>query len=135
MNKVYRDPISWLICACLILIIWILAEVHGADARTLGCRKPPAHRVASFPREYPVLYRALRRHFGGLWREAMIVSYGESTWHHWARNGQYRGLFQMGATERRKTGWTSDVNGQVRASALWNRMNGGRWSKWDCKPW
>lgn len=56
-----------------------------------------------------------------------------------ARNGQYRGMFQMGEGERARWGHGPDPWSQARAAAdyfywaMFNHPYGG-WGPWSCKP-
>jgi hypothetical protein len=125
-----------------VLVLVVLAAiaaaflVAGAHAsRAAVCHRPTTYDLTvRLPREWPQFKRALQAVHGSHWQEAAIVSFGESSWHPDARNGQYLGYFQMGSYERSVTGWTSDVYGQVRAADRWNKMTGGGWRKWDCRP-
>lgn len=51
-----------------------------------------------------------------------------------AQNGQYLGLFQMGASERATYGHASDAYGQARAAFRYFVASGSDWSPWSCKP-
>lgn len=63
---------------------------------------------------------------------AMRVSWCESRYETTARNGQYRGLFQLGKHERRRYGFGRTAVAQVRgAYRLW-RARG--WEPWSCRP-
>lgn len=132
-TKPKNDGLSWIIVACIILVVWILTEVRNADAATLrACHRPSAAKIASLPREYPRFYRALRKHFRGAWKQAAIVSWGEGTWHWWASNGQYKGTFQMGSRERRLYGHSDTLAGQAYHASRYWRTHG--WGPWECKP-
>lgn len=52
------------------------------------------------------------------------------TWNIWASNGQYKGLFQMGSSERRRFGHAWNPWGQARAAWRYWRVSG--WSPWSC---
>ena len=52
----------------------------------------------------------------------------------WARNGQYRGLFQMGAHERATYGHGRDPWSQAFAAHRYYVLSGRDWSPWTCKP-
>ena len=49
-----------------------------------------------------------------------------------ARNGQYLGLFQMGAWARARFGHGQTARAQARAAYRYWRVSG--WSGWECKP-
>jgi hypothetical protein len=78
--------------------------------------------------------RVIRAVFGRYGWQAISVSRCESGWHTWARNGQYRGLFQMGASERARFGHGSDALTQARAAYRYFVASGRDWSPWACKP-
>lgn len=72
--------------------------------------------------------------FGRWCDQALNVSWCESRWRTTARNGQYRGLFQMGAWERRAFGHGPDARTQARAALRYFVRTGRDWSPWECKP-
>lgn len=53
-----------------------------------------------------------------------------------ARNGQYRGMFQMGSDERKKWGHGLDPWKQAFAAHRYFIASGSDWSPWDprCRP-
>lgn len=51
-----------------------------------------------------------------------------------AENGQYRGTFQMGSSERARFGHSSSVLGQARAAYRYFVASGRDWSPWQCRP-
>lgn len=66
--------------------------------------------------------------------DALRVSWCESRWNVNARNGQYRGTFQMGSWERRTFGHGPDAYSQARAAYRYFVRTGRDWSPWECKP-
>jgi hypothetical protein len=52
----------------------------------------------------------------------------------WARNGQYRGLFQMGSYARSRYGHGDSVLEQARAAYRYFVDSGRTWGPWSCKP-
>ena len=52
-----------------------------------------------------------------------------------AQNGQYLGMFQMGASERRLYGHGSTPYAQAIAAHRYFVSSGRDWSPWSCKPW
>lgn len=66
--------------------------------------------------------------------QALRVSWCESRFSTTARNGQYRGIFQMGSWERQKFGHGSDAYTQARAAFRYFVASGKDWSPWSCKP-
>jgi hypothetical protein len=87
---------------------------------------------AARPRE-PVQV-VICRVFGTRCYEALTVSWCESRWRTWARNGQYLGLFQMGSGERELFGHGSDAEAQARAAYRYFVASGRDWSPWECRP-
>lgn len=65
--------------------------------------------------------------------EALRVAWCESRLHPAARNGQYRGLFQMGSSERRIYGHGPDARTQSRAAYRYFVNSGRDWSPWSCR--
>jgi hypothetical protein len=68
--------------------------------------------------------------------EAWRVSHCETggTFSVWANNGQYLGLFQMGAYARGRYGHGHDPWTQARAAHRYYVDSGRDWSPWECKP-
>ena len=66
--------------------------------------------------------------------QALRVAWCESRFDTRARNGQYRGLFQMGSWERRKYGHGSTAREQARAAYRYFVATGRTWGPWECKP-
>jgi len=69
--------------------------------------------------------------------DAVRVAHCESRFKTWARNGQYRGIFQMGSWERRtySRGKYTTVYQQVKAAHRYFTAVGYSWRPWECKPW
>lgn len=67
--------------------------------------------------------------------EALQVARCESGYSVDAQNGQYLGLFQMGASERRIFGHGETALEQARAAYRYFVGSGRDWSPWSCKPW
>jgi len=66
--------------------------------------------------------------------DALEVSWCESRFATDARNGQYRGIFQMGSWERRTFGHGSSAYEQARAAERYFIRTGRDWSPWECRP-
>ena len=66
--------------------------------------------------------------------QALRVAWCESRLDTRARNGQYRGLFQMGYSERHRYGHGPDALSQARAAFRYFVASGKDWSPWSCKP-
>ena len=79
---------------------------------------------------------AIRLVFGRYAGEAWRVA-GCETGHTYstrATNGQYLGLFQMGARERALYGDGTTALEQTRAAFVYFVVSGRDWSPWSCKP-
>jgi len=78
---------------------------------------------------------AICQAFGSYCREALAVSRCESGLRTDAQNGQYVGLFQMGANERRLYGDGPSAIAQATAAHRYFVASGRGWGPWSCKPW
>jgi hypothetical protein len=67
-------------------------------------------------------------------QQAWNVTWCESKWRIWAKNGQYLGLFQMGEDERKTYGHGVGAWAQARAAWRYFVDSGKDWSPWSCKP-
>lgn len=65
---------------------------------------------------------------------ALRVAWCESRLDVTARNGQYRGLFQMGSWERARFGHGRSAREQARAAYRYFVATGRDWSPWECQP-
>jgi hypothetical protein len=63
-------------------------------------------------------------------RKAVAVAWCESRLDPRARNGQYRGMFQMGSRERGRFGHGASPITQARAALRYYRISG--WTPWSC---
>ena len=89
------------------------------------------------PRPPKYIAKAIRQAFGfEYFREALHVSWCESRFRLNATNGQYRGLFQLGAPERQIYGHGPTALQQSNAASRYFRASGKDWSPWDsrCRP-
>ena len=75
------------------------------------------------------------RVFGRYCAQALAVARCESGLSTRARNGQYRGLFQMGSSARQLFGHGGSAAVQARAAQRYFVSSGRDWSPWSCKPW
>lgn len=66
-------------------------------------------------------------------KQALAVSWCESKWYIWAQNGQYKGIFQMGSSERRLFGHGPGAWAQARAAYKYFVQSGRDWSPWTCR--
>lgn len=85
-------------------------------------------RLASLPPR-----KAICSVFGSYCQEALAVSWCESNHRTTAQNGQYLGLFQMGAYERRLFGHGSTARAQALAAHRYFVRSGRDWSPWSCR--
>jgi hypothetical protein len=72
--------------------------------------------------------------FGVYCDEALDVAWCESKLHITAENGQYKGLFQMGSSERDTFGHGDTALEQSVAAERYFISSGRDWSPWSCKP-
>jgi hypothetical protein len=71
--------------------------------------------------------------FGSYCDEALAVARCESHLSTTAQNGQYLGLFQMGASERRLFGHGPTARAQAIAARRYFDRSGRDWSPWSCR--
>lgn len=90
-----------------------------------------AERLATAPPRFAICHVFGKRYC----REALAVSWCESRHSTHAQNGQYLGLFQMGAYERQRFGHGSTPHAQALAAYRYFVLAGSDWSPWSCKPW
>ena len=85
--------------------------------------------------QYLETKRAVCHYFGDYCSQAMAVVRCETggTYVPWAANGQYLGIFQMGANERATYGHGPDVWSQARAAYRYFVAAGHSWSPWTCR--
>jgi hypothetical protein len=79
--------------------------------------------------------KAICHVFGRYCTQALQVARCESGYQTGAENGQYRGLFQMGSSERQLFGHGASALVQARAAYRYFVRSGRDWSPWSCKPW
>jgi hypothetical protein len=78
--------------------------------------------------------QAICQVFAGYCRQALDVAWCESRLQTTAQNGEYLGLFQMGATPRRVFGHGPTAVAQAVAAHRYFLSSGMDWSPWSCKP-
>jgi len=110
---------------------WTTLEL--LQTRRAIARRDARLRAARLRRSTPV--QAIRHVFGTYWRQAVAVARCESGLSVRAANGQYRGLFQMGSSERSLYGHGSTPIAQAAAAHRYFVASGRDWSPWQCKPW
>jgi hypothetical protein len=141
------------LCALVIVAGSAAAQAHSTDKRERrGADKPlhvqhaslrlrMQHEAATSARSLAALKRlrprqAICRVFESRYcGEALRVARCESRLRTDASNGQYRGLFQMGSSERRRFGHGRTAIQQARAAHRYFVLSGRDWSPWTCKPW
>jgi hypothetical protein len=96
----------------------IRKAIASGEARRLAARSPRA---------------AICDVFGSYCDEAVAVARCESRLNTTAQNGQYLGLFQMGATERRLFGHGTTARAQALAAHRYFMNSGRNWSPWSCR--
>lgn len=108
-----------------------LREIRRAQVWVRVVRRELAETRAALrpkPRSVPAIICQV---FGQSCSKAVAVARCESTLSVYARNGQYVGLFQMGARERQMYGGSSmDAWEQTRAAYAYYRRAG--WGPWEC---
>ena len=108
-------------------------ERRIAAARVRRERKRNLRRLTAVQSETPK--ETICRVFGRYCRQALEVAHCESRFSTSAQNGQYLGLFQMGANERRLFGHGEGAEEQSRAAYRYFVHSGRDWSPWSCRPW
>ena len=98
-----------------------------AKLRAAIRRREARHLAAMPPRA------AICHVFGPRCREAIAVAWCESRLHTSARNGQYLGLFQMGAYERGLFGHGPTASAQAESAHRYFVLSGRDWSPWGCR--
>jgi hypothetical protein len=111
-------------------------KAKAARARAELARR---QRAAERRRLYAQLARspekAICHVFGRYCKQALQVARCESGYRTTAENGQYRGLFQMGSSERQLFGHGMSALAQAKAAYRYFVRSGRDWSPWSCKPW
>ena len=122
------------------LIIAILFEIPQQSHAVVKSAPGYIHVAASRkipPKSGTPKYRAwiICRVFKGYCHEAINVVWCESTLSPFAANGQFRGMFQMGSSERARYGHSNNNAWiQARSAFKYFRASGSDWSPWECKP-
>jgi hypothetical protein len=91
---------------------------------------------ASRGRDVAKVQYIIRYVFGPYGDQAVRVSGCETGGTFWpgSHNGQYLGLFQMGASERRRYGHSPSAWGQAISAYRYFVASGRDWSPWSCRP-
>ena len=109
-----------------------VAERFLARRRQLQRKKQHTRRLAASRVETPA--ETICRVFGPYCTEALQVARCESGLQTGAQNGQYLGLFQMGAQPRRLFGHGDSAEQQAHAALRYFVVSGRDWSPWSCRP-
>ncbi len=120
---------STLLCLALVVGIAQLAKAEHTQSKATRLA------ASSVPPRGTPAKRAwiIHRVFGSSGAAAVRVAMCESGLRPWARNGQYRGMFQMGSSERARFGH-DDRNAWVQSRAARRYFLIAGWSPWACKP-
>ncbi len=78
--------------------------------------------------------QAIQLVFGHYANQALRVAWCESRMRTDARNGQFAGVFQLGARERALYGDGSSAISQAAAAYAYFVASGRDWSPWQCRP-
>jgi hypothetical protein len=133
VNREHR-PVVLVIAVLALLALLLAVRAHSSNrAVVLRVRAAPAP-VAARVGAVPPVVRAICATFRGYCGQALRVAWCESRWKVWARNGQYLGLFQMGAWERAHYGHGWNAWAQSRAAFRYFAATGRSWRPWACRP-
>lgn len=129
-----------LLAAVLIGLVMLgSAETKTASAKATPYEKQVRAIVYVFCKEY--VKHVDIAHPCEYGRQALVVASLEGGKYHWYRgtcnqavNGQYRGCFQLGSSERNEYGNGPGVWQQARAAYKYWKKSGRDWSPWSCKP-
>lgn len=125
----HAHPTDGLLAGCLAVlalfaVMWLFEDTAEAAPY------PTLERCALITRTIPRRECIIRSVFRSEGRKAVQVAWCESSLNPEARNGQYRGVFQMGSSERARFGHGRTVLAQARAARRYWRISG--WSPWAC---
>lgn len=113
------------------LAVWVVLAVTPADADAKPPHRPITQGCGKFVHVHDRRACIIRRVFGPRHgAKAVRVAWCESRFDPRARNGQYKGVFQMGRRERARFGHSRTVLGQALAARRYFRVSG--WSPWSC---
>ena len=127
------DWYAWLGVTLFVVMLGVAGCVEKADAapaRRGTIAYCEQHAAGIVERKCIVRVVFGRRHG----RDAVRVAWCESRLDPRAVNGQFRGVFQMGAAERRRYGHGPTVAAQSWAARRYFVASGSDWSPWSCKP-
>jgi len=138
-------------CCALTVGLTVVASLatpgaaQGSTRQSISSQRSRTHRVARmryvrapYPGAgtAPMMEAAIRSTWPDqLEREAMNVAWCESRGEASARNGQYRGHFQMGRSEWARYGAGNPYNPVDNAAAAYRYFQAaGSWRPWQCQP-
>jgi len=117
------------------------AERHSHSLRYLGSVatlwRVRAHRERALAKRYENVFAAIRYVFGTYADQAIAVALcegGSPVPSVNAQNGQYLGIFQLGAGERSRYGHSHTALGQSVAAYHYFIATGRSWRPWECRP-
>lgn len=117
--------------AFIVLAALLMVAAAGiSDASAVSEQIDPKKRVGVVERRAQIIRRVFRPHGAA----AVRVASCESGLDRHAKNGQYLGLFQMGAAERARYGHGISTKAQAIAARRYWVATGRDWSPWECKP-
>ena len=119
--------------ACFVIVAYVQRDDAAASYRPAPHRLVVAAQQAKPPPRHTTAKRAwIICHIFPRCRRALNVAWCESSLRPWAGLGQYRGMWQMGAAERRRYGHGRGAWKQTRAAKrYWNQSH---WRPWQCQP-
>jgi hypothetical protein len=116
-----------------VFLFFVIAAGRAADHEAKAHYTPGQHNVRH---AINLAWCGRSNAYCGASSEAWSVARCETggTMSVWANNGQYLGLFQMGAYARGRYGHSTNPWGQARAAHRYYVASGRDWSPWTCKP-
>jgi hypothetical protein len=124
-----------LLAGTLIFGYFVFAIGYAADHEARAHYQPGQHNTRH---AINLAWCGRSNTYCGASSEAWAVARCETggTFDVWARNGIYRGIFQMGTNERATYGHGNDPWSQARAAHRYYVASGRDWSPWDprCRP-
>lgn len=114
-----------------------MAALHAQHHKLKACYA--RHRTRDWRARNACRIRVVWPHGERSGREAVRVAWCEGSLSPEAKNGQYRGTFQMGSGERARWGHGNTVEAQAVAAAAYYEydrdvMGRGGWGPWSCRP-
>lgn len=129
------------LCGFVLAVVALVASLCATEIVTRPTAAVAAMRYVRVPYPGEGTAPGMERAIEATWpshlhREALNVAWCESRGRASARNGQYKGHFQMGSSEWRRYGSGSpfDPIGNSAAAYRYYRAVGGSWRPWECRP-